>query len=87
MSHSSAIRCFLAREFLPDSAGDDIPMEFDLIQNGVIDSLGLLQVIAWIESDLGVQIEVEDMVPENFSSIAAINSIIERNLGSARLPQ
>lgn len=83
MSHSNAIRRFLAREFLPNSAGDDIHMEFDLIQNGVIDSLGLLQVIAWIEGDLGVQIEVEDMVPENFSSIAAINAIIERSLRSA----
>jgi acyl carrier protein len=85
MSNSNAIRHFLAREFLPDSAGEDIPMEFDLIQNGVIDSLGLLQVIAWIESDLGVQIDVEDMVPENFASVVAINALIERSASPVAL--
>ena len=50
MAYSTTIKQFLVDEFLPDVNESDIAEEFDLIDNGVIDSLGLLKVIAWIEN-------------------------------------
>jgi acyl carrier protein len=73
MSHDSAIREFLVSEFLPG-----MPEDFDLIDNGVIDSLGLLKVIAWIESRIGMSVDVIDMVRENFSSVGVISTFLER---------
>jgi acyl carrier protein len=84
MPHSAALRRFLTQEFLPDAAEDEIPADFDLIENGVIDSLGLLKIIAWVEEQLGIQIEIEEMVPENFTSIAAIDALLARSAASAQ---
>jgi acyl carrier protein len=78
MAYSTTIKQFLVDEFLPDVNESDIAEEFDLIDNGVIDSLGLLKVIAWIENQFRVSIDVNDMVPENFCSISAINAFLER---------
>ena len=78
MAYSTTIKQFLVDEFLPDVHESDIAEEFDLIDNGVIDSLGLLKVIAWIENQFRVSIDVNDMVPENFCSISAINAFLER---------
>jgi acyl carrier protein len=78
MSHDSAIREFLVSEFLPDMPEGGIPEDFNLIDNGVIDSLGLLKVIAWIESRFGMSVDVTDMVPENFNSVGVISAFLER---------
>ncbi|MBV8091828.1 MAG: acyl carrier protein [Acetobacteraceae bacterium] len=72
------IKQFVIEEFLPDVPEGDLTEDFDLIENGVIDSLGLLKVIAWIEDEFGVLIEVDEMVPENFSTIGTISAFVER---------
>ena len=78
MSHSATIRRFLIEEFLPDVPEQDLDQDLDLIENGVIDSLGLLKVIAWIEDQFGISVEVDEMVPENFSSIERISALVGR---------
>ncbi len=42
MPNSTAIKRFLVEEFLPDVSESEIGEDFDLIENGVVDSLGLL---------------------------------------------
>lgn len=79
MSHSATIRRFLIEEFLPDVPEQDLDQDLDLIENGVIDSLGLLKVIAWIEDQFGISVEVDEMVPENFSSIERISALVGRS--------
>ena len=79
MSDIPALNCFLVDEFLPDTAAHDIPPDLDLFASGVIDSLGLLKIIVWIERDRGVEVQIDEMVPENFSSITRIAALIERN--------
>ena len=44
---------------------DDLPF-FD---RGVIDSLQIVEIIGFLEDDLGLEVEGEDLSPENFGSI------------------
>jgi len=78
MAYRASIKQFLVEEFMPDMRADEIEDDFDLIANGVIDSLGLLKVIAWLESRHELSIDIMDMVPENFSSVGAINAYLNR---------
>jgi len=78
MSHITTIRRFLVEAFLPDVHESEVADDLDLIENGVIDSLGLLQVIAWLESRFQVSIDVADMVPENFCSVGAIAALLSQ---------
>lgn len=56
----------------PADLTDDLP----LIANGVIDSLGLMSLVTFIEEDLKVEVADEEIIPANFGTLAAIGSLI-----------
>jgi acyl carrier protein len=64
-----------------DIPKNTISQEEDLIEAGMIDSLGILKLAAFIENKFGVSITDDDMVPENFRNIASVNRMIEEKLG------
>jgi acyl carrier protein len=52
--------------------------DFPLIEAGLVDSLGLFKLIAFIEDRLGAKIAPEDIVLENFATIGAIAALVQR---------
>jgi len=52
----------------------------NLLENGIIDSMGLLTIISHIEDTFNLRVREEDVVMENFGSIAALNSYVNRSL-------
>jgi acyl carrier protein len=48
----------------------------DLVAEGIIDSLGLMRLIAFLEENCQVQVLDEEMVAENFRTLAAIQSFV-----------
>jgi acyl carrier protein len=47
-----------------------------LVESGVIDSLGIMKLLEFIEKELGVRIPDRDLVPENFETLEAITRLI-----------
>lgn len=78
MRHAETIREFVVTEFLPDVSAGDLDPDLDLLESGIVDSLGLLKVIAWLEERYGVVAEDEDLTPERFRSVASIAEFLER---------
>lgn len=64
------------REFLRQNAAAGDVGEFgdedSLLELGVIDSVAMVDLIAHLESTYGITIDEDEMVPENFRSVAAI---------------
>jgi acyl carrier protein len=77
MSHVDTIKRFVIEEFLPDVSAGELNVDHDLLESGVIDSLGLLKLIAWIEERFELSVHDTDLDPDNFHSVAAIDSFIE----------
>ncbi|MFF3291999.1 acyl carrier protein [Streptomyces sp. NPDC003023] len=75
--HAQAIKEFLVGEFLPDLSAGDLADHDDLLEGGVIDSLGLLKVIAWLEDRYGINTDEVDLDPESFKSVADIEAFVE----------
>lgn len=48
----------------------------DLLDSGILNSLGILQLVAFIDERLGIQIPDEDVVYENFNSVAALTGYL-----------
>lgn len=46
---------------------------------GVIDSTAIMELVVWIEGECGFDVEIDDITPDNFGSIAKITSYIDRN--------
>jgi acyl carrier protein len=55
----------------------------DLIEQGVFDSISLLEFILYLEQSLGVKIPGEDVDPDNFGSLAAISRYLHTQYGLA----
>ena len=50
----------------------------NLLDSGVLDSLGILQLVAFIDERLGIQVPDEDVVYENFYSVNALSTYLEK---------
>lgn len=54
-----------------------------LFEKGIMDSVGLMELINWLEATYRVNIENEDVVPKNFDSIGKIVSFVKKKNGMA----
>ena len=75
------VRNFVRREFLYDAdapLADDDPLFPD-----VIDSLGVMEVVSFIEDQYGVQIDEEELLVDNFRTLVAIGSLVDRKRDAA----
>lgn len=76
----AAVKTFIEDELL-NGRKEAFNEKTDLIEEGVIDSLSLLRLITCIEQSCQIQIPDEEMLPENFRSLAAIQSFVQRQQG------
>jgi len=54
-----------------------------LLGEGIIDSLGVLDIVAYLEAQLNIQISDDDLTPDNFETIRRLAAFVERKLVSA----
>jgi acyl carrier protein len=50
----------------------------DLLSGGILNSLGILQLVAFIEERFNIQVPDEDVVFENFQSVSALSAYLEQ---------
>jgi acyl carrier protein len=55
----------------------------DLLEQGLIDSLAIVQIIAFVEDSFGISLGPNDVVPENFASLNALAGLIESRTSRA----
>ncbi len=76
-----AIKEFITTQFLFDKPMIALEEHVPLIEQGIIDSLGIFLLVSFLEQQFAVKIQPEDVVLENFSTIEAIGSLVR-----ARMP-
>lgn len=67
------IKNFLGQQF---PATKKISNEDSLLKNGLIDSLGVLEVVSFLEKEFGIVISDEELLPENFGSVRRLSSFV-----------
>jgi acyl carrier protein len=72
----AALREFVVDRLAAASGRNDIGDEDDLIDSGVIDSLGIFQLVAFLEERFGVAVADEEITPENFGTLLAIERLV-----------
>lgn len=76
------IRAFLLETF-PALKSVSLDDATPLLEGGAVDSLGLLEIVTFLESECGARLDDEDVVVENFESIAAIERLAQRKANTA----
>jgi len=73
------IRSFISSELLQGTGESVIDDDDQLIESGIIDSLGVMTMLVFLGEEFSLQISGEDLVPENFASISTIAALVERH--------
>lgn len=71
----SDIRNFIVENFLygnNDGFNDDI----SFLEKGLIDSTGILELVAFVEEKYGISVADEELLPENFDSVNNLSRYI-----------
>ncbi len=77
MNTQDIIRSFIACELLQGTGETVIGNDDPLIESGIIDSLGIMTMLSFLEDKFSLEIPGEDLVPENFASISTIAALVE----------
>ena len=77
------VRAFIEENFLFRSDVSQLSDSDSLLENGVMDSTGILELVAFLETDFSIQMSDAEIVPDNLDSIAAIAAFLDRKLGGA----
>jgi len=77
MKYEPEIRRFIAEKYL---FGDDqeLKSEASLLDGGIIDSTGVLELISYLEEHFKIKVEDDELVPENLDTIASICAFLSR---------
>lgn len=82
MTNAERIRHFIGTNFyVPDPAA--LKDDSSFLDLGVIDSTGVLEVVAFLEQEFDVKVDDMEIVPENFDSIANLVRFVEQKKGAA----
>jgi clorobiocin biosynthesis protein CloN5 len=73
-----AIRSYIGEKILEGDA-DSLDENTPLLELGILDSFAIVELLSFIESDFGVQIGLDAVVPERFSNISLIADLVMEN--------
>lgn len=75
------VRKFIVEKFL-FNCSDQLDDDISLIETNTVDSVGILEIVSFIESRFNLKVEDEELTAENLDSINKIARFIERKLGA-----
>jgi acyl carrier protein len=81
------IRDFLLQELLYDKQLADLGPQQMLLENSLLDSIGILQIVAFCEQTFDIAIPEEELIPDHFENVRAIGGLVEQCLAEKRAPR
>jgi acyl carrier protein len=73
----STIRDFIVETFPTGRGKIQLDDQTSFLESGIIDSTGVLELVAFLEDDFGIIVEDSELVPENLDSISNICGYLE----------
>jgi acyl carrier protein len=70
------IRAFVLERLAPATGRTELAGDEDLIESGVLDSLGIFQLVEFLEERFGVAIADSEITPDNFGTLERIERLV-----------
>lgn len=74
------IKEFVVTNFLFGQEGEGFGDDQSFLESGIIDSTGLLELVAFVEQRYGVAIADRELLPENLDSLGNVSRFVARKL-------
>jgi acyl carrier protein len=80
------VRSFL-REAYPGAIETELTAEQSLLESGVLDSIGVLGLMTWLEREFAIYVEDHEVLPENIDGVGRIVRYVEAKRAEAGLTE
>ena len=74
------IRSYIAANVLYSDGEFSHPDQASFLQEGIIDSLGVMELVEFVQKDFGVKVEQQEVTPDNFDSVEKLAGFVRRKL-------
>lgn len=81
MTAQERIRSYILANLLLSDDETLLDNDASFLEEGIVDSTGVLELVMFVEDTFGVQVEDEEIVPENFDSVARLVSYVQAKVG------
>ncbi len=76
-----ALRCFIVQNFLYGDAATRLGENDSFSERGIVDSTGILELVAFVEESFKISVADEEILPDNFDSLAKLGAFVRRKQG------
>ena len=76
MSIEEQIRTHILHTQLPGEDPEQLQVDDDLINSGILDSMGIMQLVGHLEKEYGISIQTEEIEQEQFASVTALVAFV-----------
>lgn len=76
MNYLESVRNFVVENFL-FGEGDSLEEDTSFMENGIVDSTGILELVAFLEENYNIKIEDSELVPENLDNLQNVARFLE----------
>jgi acyl carrier protein len=81
MSIENQIKAYILENFLFSDNGYELAEDASFLEEGIVDSTGVLELVMFVEETYDIAVEDEEIVPENFDSVGQLAAYISRKMG------
>ena len=74
------VKDFVVTNFLFGQPGSGLPEDQSFLESGVIDSTGVLELVAFLEERFGIAVADRELLPENLDSVHNVSRFVARKL-------
>jgi len=76
------IRGYILENLLFTDDPSQLPDDASLLDRGIIDSTGVLEIVLFLEEQFGIKVKDSDMLPENFDTVDRMAQFVVRLSGA-----
>jgi len=78
MSIEEQVRKFIFENFLFGDERNELNADDSFLEKGIVDSTGILELVSFIEENFNLQVEDEELVPDNLDSLNKVAAYVRR---------
>ena len=81
MTIQEHVREYVSGNFLFSDDGYPFPDDASFLEEGIVDSTGVLELVMFVEETFNVTVQDQEIVPENFDSVSRLAAYIRQKTG------
>jgi acyl carrier protein len=80
MEIESQIKLYIAQNLLFSGTNFNYPNDASFLEEGIVDSLGVMELVSFIEDRFGVKVDDYEITPDNFDSVDKLSAYVQRKM-------